>query len=104
MNRQILIGYNAKDNSHKVILGGVGYPLIKEKFNEIKFSDEFSKVEIWSRSNGLEKSKRLKSKPSEVPVNSNPPPVDSEEIPESTESSLDEENDFDKGLSESEDE
>lgn len=62
MNKQILIGYTHKGHIHKVILDGVDYPEIKAKYNETNESDEFSKIEIWSRANGLEKSKRLKPK------------------------------------------
>ncbi len=61
MNSHILVGYTFK-KTHKVILDGESYSAIKKAFHEMKASDEFSKLEIWSRTNGLEKSKKLKVK------------------------------------------
>lgn len=59
MNSQILVGYSF-DKTHKVILDGVPYAQVKKAYNETKVSDKFSKLEIWSRANGLEKSKHLR--------------------------------------------
>lgn len=59
MNSHILVGYGF-DKTHRVILDGAPYAQIKKVYNETKQSGEFSKLEIWSRANGLEKSKRLK--------------------------------------------
>lgn len=59
MNSHILVGYGF-DKTHRVVLDGAPYAQIKKAYNETKQSDEFSKLEIWSRANGLEKSKRLK--------------------------------------------
>lgn len=59
MNSHILVGYTF-DKKHKVILDSVSYAEVKKTFHAIKESDEFTKLEIWSRSNGLEKSKHLK--------------------------------------------
>ena len=59
MNSHILVGYGF-DKTHRVVLDGVPYAQIKKAYNETKQSGEFSKLEIWSRANGLEKSKRLK--------------------------------------------
>lgn len=59
MNSHILVGYTF-DKKHKVILESVSYAEVKKTFHAIKESDEFTKLEIWSRSNGLEKSKHLK--------------------------------------------
>ena len=59
MNSHILVGYTF-DKKHKVVLDSVSYAEVKKTFHAIKESDEFTKLEIWSRSNGLEKSKRLK--------------------------------------------
>ena len=59
MNSHILVGYTF-DKKHKVILDSVSYAEVKRTFHGIKESDEFTKLEIWSRSNGLEKSKHLK--------------------------------------------
>ena len=58
MNSHILVGYGF-DNTHRVV-DGAPYAQIKKAYNETKQSGEFSKLEIWSRANGLEKSKRLK--------------------------------------------
>ena len=62
MNKHILVGIRVSGAVHKVILDGVDYCEIKKRYNEIQDNEEFSKVEIWSRANGLEKSKRLKPK------------------------------------------
>ena len=59
MNSHILVGYGL-DKTHRVVLDGAPYAQIKKAYNETKQSGEFSKLEIWSRANGLEKSKRLK--------------------------------------------
>ena len=59
MNSHILVGYTF-DKKHKVVLDSVSYAEVKKTFHGIKESDEFTKLEIWSRSNGLEKSKHLK--------------------------------------------
>ena len=59
MNSHILVGYTF-DKKHKVVLDSVSYAEVKKTFHTIKESDEFTKLEIWSRSNGLEKSKHLK--------------------------------------------
>ena len=59
MNSHILVGYTF-DKKHKVVLDSVSYAEVKKTFHAIKESDEFTKLEIWSRSNGLEKSKHLK--------------------------------------------
>lgn len=59
MNSHILVGYGF-DKTHRVVLDGAPYAQIKKAYNETKQSGEFSKLEIWSRANGLEKSKRLK--------------------------------------------
>ena len=59
MNSHILVGYTF-DKKHNVILDSVSYAEVKKTFHAIKESDEFTKLEIWSRSNGLEKSKHLK--------------------------------------------
>ena len=59
MNSQILIGVT-RDKKHKVVLDGATYAEIKKAFLGMKTSDEFIKLEIWSRANGLEKSKRLR--------------------------------------------
>lgn len=59
MNSHILVGYGF-DKAHRVVLDGAPYAQIKKVYNETKQSGEFSKLEIWSRANGLEKSKRLK--------------------------------------------
>lgn len=59
MNSYILVGYGF-DKTHRVVLDGAPYAQIKKVYNETKQSGEFSKLEIWSRANGLEKSKRLK--------------------------------------------
>ena len=59
MNSQVLIGLT-RDKKHKVVLDGASYAEIKKAFREIKTSEEFIKLEIWSRANGLEKSKRLR--------------------------------------------
>lgn len=59
MNSHILVGYGF-DKTHRVVLDGAPYAQIKKVYNETKQSGEFSKLEIWSRANGLEKSKRLK--------------------------------------------
>ena len=59
MNSHILVGYGF-DKTHRVVLDGAQYAQIKKVYNETKQSGEFSKLEIWSRANGLEKSKRLK--------------------------------------------
>lgn len=59
MNSHILVGYGF-DKTHRVVLDGAPYAQIKKVYNGTKQSDEFSKLEIWSRANGLEKSKRLK--------------------------------------------
>ena len=59
MNSHILVGYGF-DKTHRVVLDGTPYAQIKKVYNETKQSGEFSKLEIWSRANGLEKSKRLK--------------------------------------------
>lgn len=59
MNSHILVGYGF-DKTHRVVLDGAPYTQIKKVYNETKQSGEFSKLEIWSRANGLEKSKRLK--------------------------------------------
>lgn len=58
MNSHILIGYTL-DKTHRVILDGVPYAQIKKAYVQTKKSDKYSKLEIWSRANGLEKSKRL---------------------------------------------
>ena len=58
MNSHILVGYGF-DKTHRVVLDGA-YAQIKKVYNGTKQSGEFSKLEIWSRANGLEKSKRLK--------------------------------------------
>ena len=65
MNSQILIGVT-RDKKHKVVLDGATYAEIKKAFLGMKTSDEFIKLEIWSRANGLEKSKRLR-RAAEVP-------------------------------------
>ncbi len=59
MNSHILVGFGF-DKTHRVVLDGAPYAQIKKVYNETKQSGEFSKLEIWSRANGLEKSKRLK--------------------------------------------
>lgn len=59
MNSHILVGYGF-DKTHRVVLDGAPYAQIKKVYNETKQSGEFSKLEIWSKANGLEKSKRLK--------------------------------------------
>lgn len=59
MNSHILVGYGF-DKTHRVVLDGAPYAQIKKVYNETKQSGKFSKLEIWSRANGLEKSKRLK--------------------------------------------
>lgn len=59
MNSQILIGVT-RDKKHKVVLDGATYAEIKKAFRETKTGEEFIKLEIWSRANGLEKSKRLR--------------------------------------------
>lgn len=59
MNSHILVGYGF-DKTHRVVLDGAPYAQIKKVYNETKQSVEFSKLEIWSRANGFEKSKRLK--------------------------------------------
>lgn len=59
MNSHILVGYTF-DKKHKVVLDSVSYAEVKKNFHTIKESDEFTKLEIWSRANGLEKSKHLK--------------------------------------------
>ena len=59
MNSHILVGYTF-DKKHKVVLDSVSYAEVKKTFHAIKESDEFTRLEIWSRSNGLEKSKHLK--------------------------------------------
>lgn len=59
MNSQILIGVT-RDKKHKVVLDGATYAEIKKAFLGMKTSEEFIKLEIWSRANGLEKSKRLR--------------------------------------------
>ena len=59
MNSHILVGYGF-GKTHRVVLDGAPYAQIKKVYNETKQSGEFSKLEIWSRANGLEKSKRLK--------------------------------------------
>ena len=59
MNSHILVGYGF-DKTHRVVLDAVPYAQIKKVYNGTKQSGEFSKLEIWSRANGLEKSKRLK--------------------------------------------
>lgn len=59
MNSHILVGYGF-DKTHRVVLDGAPYAQIKKVYNGTKQSGEFSKLEIWSRANGLEKSKRLK--------------------------------------------
>ena len=59
MNSHILVGYGF-DKTHRIVLDGAPYAQIKKVYNETKQSGEFSKLEIWSRANGLEKSKRLK--------------------------------------------
>ena len=59
MNSHILVGYGF-DKTHRVVLDGAPYAQIKKIYNGTKQSGEFSKLEIWSRANGLEKSKRLK--------------------------------------------
>lgn len=59
MNSHILVGYGF-DKTHRVVLDRAPYAQIKKAYNETKQSGEFSKLEIWSRANGLEKSKRLK--------------------------------------------
>lgn len=59
MNSHILVGYGF-DKTQRVVLDGAPYAQIKKVYNETKQSGEFSKLEIWSRANGLEKSKRLK--------------------------------------------
>lgn len=59
MNSHILVGYGF-DKTHRVVLDGAPYEQIKKVYNETKQSGEFSRLEIWSRANGLEKSKRLK--------------------------------------------
>ncbi|MBO6102064.1 MAG: hypothetical protein J6P03_02285 [Opitutales bacterium] len=60
MNSHILIGY-AFDKTHRVILDGAPYAQIKKAYIQTKVSDKYSKLEIWSRANGLEKSKRLRN-------------------------------------------
>ena len=59
MNSHILIGY-AFDKTHKVILDGAPYAQVKKAYMQTKNSDKYSKIEIWSRANGLEKSKHLR--------------------------------------------
>ena len=59
MNSHILVGYGFV-KTHRVVLDGAPYAQIKKVYNGTKQSGEFSKLEIWSRANGLEKSKRLK--------------------------------------------
>lgn len=59
MNAHMLIGVTP-DKKHKAILDCADYAQVKKAFIAMKQSDEFSKVEIWSRANGLEKSKRLR--------------------------------------------
>lgn len=59
MNSQILIGVT-RDKKNKVVLDGATYTEIKKAFLGMKTSEEFIKLEIWSRANGLEKSKRLR--------------------------------------------
>ncbi len=82
MNSHLLVGYTF-DKTHKVVLDGVSYSSVKKAFHEIKESDEFSKLEIWSRTNGLERSKKLNrksaSKIAETPKVEEPQDLETEE-------------------------
>jgi len=64
MNAHILIGFTS-GRKYKVVLDCADYAQVKKTFIATKQSDEFSKLEIWSRANGLEKSKRLRGRNSE---------------------------------------
>ena len=79
MNSHILVGYGF-DKTHRVVLDGAPYAQIKKVYNETKQSGEFSKLEIWSRANGLEKSKRLKRVAENVEEDSEEKNVDTDDF------------------------
>lgn len=79
MNSHILVGYGF-DKTHRVVLDGAPYAQIKKVYNETKQSGEFSKLEIWSRANGLEKSKRLKRAAENVEEDSAAENVDTDDF------------------------
>ena len=79
MNSHILVGYGF-DKTHRVVLDGAPYAQIKKAYNETKQSGEFSKLEIWSRANGLEKSKRLKRATENVEEDSAAENVDTDDF------------------------
>ena len=79
MNSHILVGYGF-DKTHRVVLDGAPYAQIKKAYNETKQSGEFSKLEIWSRANGLEKSKRLKRVAETVEEDSEEKNVDTDDF------------------------
>ena len=79
MNSHILVGYGF-DKTHRVVLDGAPYAQIKKAYNETKQSGEFSKLEIWSRANGLEKSKRLKRVAENVEEDSEEKNVDTDDF------------------------
>ena len=79
MNSHILVGYGF-DKTHRVVLDGAPYAQIKKAYNETKQSGEFSKLEIWSRANGLEKSKRLKRVTENVEEDSEEKNVDTDDF------------------------
>lgn len=79
MNSHILVGYGF-DKTHRVVLDGASYAQIKKVYNETKQSGEFSKLEIWSRANGLEKSKRLKRVAENVEEDSEEKNVDTDDF------------------------
>ena len=79
MNSHILVGYGF-DKTHRVVLDGAPYAQIKKVYNETKQSGEFSKLEIWSRANGLEKSKRLKRVAENVEEDSTEKNVDTDDF------------------------
>ena len=79
MNSHILVGYGF-DKTHRVVLDGAPYAQIKKAYNETKQSGEFSKLEIWSRANGLEKSKRLKRVAENIEEDSSEKNVDTDDF------------------------
>lgn len=87
MNAHILIGVTP-DKKHKAILHCADYAQVKKAFIAMKQSNEFSKVEIWSRANGLEKSKRLRQSNGKNEKSSSTPTsaeITDVEIPEESE-------------------
>ena len=72
MNSHILVGY-VFDKTHRVVLDGAPYAQIKKAYNE-------TKLEIWSRANGLEKSKRLKRVAENVEEDSEEKNVDTDDF------------------------